>query len=119
MPNENKPSKAEAVRTYLSSHPRAKPKKVVEALAEEGIQVDARYASKIKSQKTSRPKKTKAKRIPKKTSGGSGRRAKYPRHNLERALRIPKGACQASFQNRPALRNRVQEVRGGRRTGGC
>jgi len=83
-------SKAQAVRDYLSSHRRAKPQQVVEALAKQEIVVDARYVSAIKSRsKASKPSGRKSASRHARAEG-TGRQAKYPRHSLERALRIPR-----------------------------
>jgi len=89
MPNKTK-SKAQAVRDYLSAHPRAKPPDVAEALATEGLKVDPKYVSQLRWR--AKRGKSKRKKGPVTTQDNvksSGRKAKYPRHTLERALRIP------------------------------
>ncbi|MDP8209143.1 MAG: hypothetical protein P9L92_20945 [Candidatus Electryonea clarkiae] len=83
-------NKAQAVRDYLSKHPKAKPQKVVTALASDSIEVSAKYVSTVKSKITSKKKKIKPRKAKTKKSKASVRQAKYPRHNLERALRIPR-----------------------------
>lgn len=84
-----KKSKAQAVRDYISEHPRAKVRDVAEALSKQGVDVNAKYVSKVKSHvkavKPKRKKPPKAKRAKPKASVV----AKYPRHTLERSLRIP------------------------------
>jgi hypothetical protein len=61
------PNKSQAIRDYYASHPDAKPKQVVEALANQGVDVSAAFVSTIKSTSiTKGPKRTKgAKRGPK------------------------------------------------------
>jgi len=79
-------SKAQAVRDYLKVNPRAKNKSVAEALGSNNIKVTPHYVGQIR--RTSRKKKrgTKAKR------GGKiqASKAKYPRHSIEKVLRIPR-----------------------------
>ena len=84
-------SKAQAVRDYITEHPKAKTKDVAETLSKQGVEVTQRYVSNVRSrakparpegEKQIKPKKTRAK--------SSGRMATFPRHSLERALRIPK-----------------------------
>lgn len=85
-------SNAQAIRDYLSAHPNAEPREVVVALLKQGFDVNPRYVSGVKSRgKTAKPKKktvkqTTTKKTKKKKAGHT---PKYPRHNLERALRIP------------------------------
>lgn len=90
MPDVPKKSKAHAVRDYLSKHRRAKTQEVVAALSLEGFEVRPSYVSKIKS--LAKSAKRKSKKRPKAKQAkvkSSGRKAKYPRHTLERSLRIP------------------------------
>jgi hypothetical protein len=90
MPDVTKKSKAQAVWEYISEHPQAKVQDTAKALSKQGFDVSARYVSQIKSR--AKPAKhrsnnqPKVKRVEPKLSR---RAAKYPRHNLERALRIP------------------------------
>ena len=88
MPGANRVSKAQVVREYLSQHQGASPKQVVEALSDKDINLDARYVSDIKSRwkKNKHKQKLAGKKSGKKSVSS---KAKYPRHNLERALRIP------------------------------
>jgi len=83
-------SKAQAVRDYLSKHRKAKPQEVAIALASEGVEVSPKYVSSVKSRTTSKKTKAKPRKSKAKKSKPSVRQAKYPRHNLERALRIPR-----------------------------
>jgi len=78
MADVSKKSKAKAVRDYFSEHPKAKARDVVETLSKQGVEVDPRYVWRVKA----RAKAVKTKAL--------GLAAKYPRHNLERALRVPK-----------------------------
>lgn len=92
MADVSNKSKAQAVRDYLSDHPRARTGKVAEALSKQGINVTSTYVSRVKN--LAKHPKRKTKRKPKGKKGKPtqpGRSAKYPRHNLERALRIPQG----------------------------
>jgi len=91
---DGKKSKAEAVRDYMSQHPNATRQEVVDALSGQGLQLSPRYVSEIRSRSKEvkrKKKQTKAKPAKKAKTRSSGRRAKYPRHSLERALRIPEG----------------------------
>lgn len=83
---------AEKIRTYLKENPKKTTVDVVAYFKEQGMNIKGSYVRNIKSRtglskKTGRQnqklKKTKGERL---TSS-----AKYPRHNLERALRIPRG----------------------------
>jgi len=88
MPSKKKISKAQAVRDYISQHEGATPQQTAEALSTQKIEVSSRYVSSIKSRyKTHKPKVKSGAIVPTKISSGS--KAKFPRHNLERALRIP------------------------------
>jgi len=85
-------SNAQAIRDYLSAHPNAEPREVVEALLKQDFDVNPRYVSGVKSRgKTAKPKKKTVKQTTtKKTKKKKAvHTPKYPRHNLERALRIP------------------------------
>jgi len=88
--SKDKKSKAQVVRDYLSQHPKAKVQQVVDALAEQDVQVEARYVSKIKSQKKISGRKKKS--SPKKkmsVSPAKGSPWKFPKHSLEQAIRVP------------------------------
>jgi hypothetical protein len=88
MPSKKKISKAQAVRDYISQHKGATPQQTAEALSGQGIEVGSRYVSSIKSRsKTHKPKAKSGAKEPRNMSSRS--QARYPRHNLERALRIP------------------------------
>ena len=83
-------SKAQAVRDYIAEHPRAKAKDVVETLAKQGVEVDPRYVYRVKSRaKPARPKGEKETKLKRAKAKSSWRTATFPRHSLERALRIP------------------------------
>jgi len=87
--SEQKPSKAEAVRTYIADHPKAARNEVAAALEGQGMKVTPAYVSQIKHQAKS--KKGKAK-----VSARSGpptakwQAWTFPKNPLEDAIRIPK-----------------------------
>ncbi len=83
-------TKAQAVREYLSKHRKAKPREVASALTSDGVEVNAQYVSSIKSKTTSKKTKVKPRKSKTKKTKATVRQAKYPRHNIERALRIPR-----------------------------
>ena len=83
-------TKAQAVREYLSKHRKAKPREVASALTSDGVEVNAQYVSSIKSKTTSKKTKVKPRKSKTKKTKATVRQAKYPSHNLERALRIPR-----------------------------
>lgn len=93
-------SKAQAVRDYVAEHPAAKPRDVAATLGAQGVEVDARYVSNIKSRKSStktasaKAQRTKGKTPAKsKAKGGAEKRGRsprpYPAKTLEEALKIP------------------------------
>jgi hypothetical protein len=85
-----KKSKAQIVRDFLSRHPQAEPRDVATSLSGKDLEVNPRYVSKIKlSMNPTKPKAKKKPEVKRAKPKPSGRSAKYPRHNLERALRIP------------------------------
>jgi hypothetical protein len=85
---ENKDkTKADAIREYVSNHPRAKTGQIIEALVEQGIEVNARHVQRVK-RGTKRGTKKKL-HEPHTQAQLSTHKAAYPRHSLERALRIP------------------------------
>jgi len=91
MPDVTHKSKAQAVRDYIAAHPRAKVKGVAEALTKQGVAVTPSYVSNVKSRaKPTKPKGVKQIKLKKGKTRSLGRTATFPRHNLERALRIPK-----------------------------
>jgi len=87
-------NKAQAVRDYLRKHPNAKPQEVAAALTSDSIEVNARYVSSVKSETKSKKTKAKPRKSKTKKKKTSDRQAKYPRHNLERALRIPRAVLE-------------------------
>lgn len=90
MPDDQDNSKAQAVRDYLSKHPKKKPGEVASALSGQGITVSSRYVSNVKNRKKHPKRKGKKRsKVVKAKAPAAGHSAKYPRHNLERALRIP------------------------------
>ena len=90
MPDVQEKSKAQAVRDYLSKHPRVQVGKVAEALSKQGINVNSKYVSQVKSKAKHPKRKAKKKsKVMKDKAARPERSAKYPRHNLERSLRIP------------------------------
>jgi len=56
-------SKADAIRGYLSSHPKAKTREVVEALAAQGTQVSANHVYLIKSKGKAKARKARRDRV--------------------------------------------------------
>jgi len=83
---EKRTSKAQAVRDYLKDNPRAKNKAVAEALGKNNIKVTPEYVQTIR-------RKRKKKKVGTKTEGETkikASKAKYPRHSIEKALRIPR-----------------------------
>jgi len=91
MADVTQKTKAQAVRDYIAEHPKARVKDVAEALSKQGVEVAPRYVSRVKSRaKATRPRGEKQIKLKKGKTKFSGGTAKYPRHNLERALRIPK-----------------------------
>ena len=90
MTNQEKTSKAQAVRDYIAEHKRATPKIIVEALDTKGVKVDAKYVSKIKSMKKKRPKAKLKESATKKASLSKRTPWTFPRNTLEDAIRIPK-----------------------------
>ena len=90
MANVAQKSKAQAVRDYIAEHPRAKARDVVDTLSKQGVEVAPRYVYRVKSRaKATRPKGEKEIKLKKAKAKSSGRMATFPRHSLERALRIP------------------------------
>lgn len=86
-------SVAESVRDFLKNNPDANINDVVSALRKKKINVNPRYVSSIKSRSKQKSKVTNKKsskpNISKIRSVVSTTTSKYPRHNLERSLRIP------------------------------
>lgn len=79
-------TKAQAIRDLLSEHPRFKNARIVEELAETGVETDTNYVNKIrKAKKKKKPSKSKG---PKKSTSKAPS-PKYPRHSLNKVLRIP------------------------------
>lgn len=87
---EDKKSKAQSVRDYLEKHSKASPKEVADALGAQGVKVNARYVSQIKSRaKTKKPKQKKS--SPLRTNASTkGKPWAFPKHPLEEAIRVPK-----------------------------
>lgn len=54
MPDVPKKSKAQVVRDYISEHPKAGVWKVAEALSKQGIDIDSRYVSEVKTREFKR-----------------------------------------------------------------
>jgi hypothetical protein len=91
MPSQNKTSKAQAIRDYIAEHRHAATKKIIEALADQRIEVDANYVSRIKSMKKKQKSKSKSKKsATRKTYPGRGKPWTFARNTLEDAIRIPK-----------------------------
>ncbi len=87
--NPDSNTKAQAVRDYLAAHPRAKDRAVAEALSNEISQFSADYVGVVRRRK--KKSKRRERRQPKARRSGarSAWSAKFPRHSLEKALRIP------------------------------
>jgi len=95
MPDTTRKSKTQAVRDYLSAHPRAKASDIVKALSQEGITVHDNYISQIKSRAKSAKRKSKEKPVdkkPKRISQSSTSKSRqpwtFPKNSLEEALWI-------------------------------
>lgn len=90
MTETTKESKAQSVRDYLKDHPDATPRQVSEALSTQESKMDPRYVSRLKAKlKPVSQDQPKIEAAPKAKRAPSGPQPKYPRHSLERALRIP------------------------------
>lgn len=85
MPKAGTKSKAAMVRDLLTAKPRSKPSAIVDALKAQNTEVTEKYVSSVKWEM--RHKKGKRKGT---QSTGRPSEAKYPRHALEEALRIPR-----------------------------
>lgn len=79
------PNKSQAIRDYYSANPDAKPRQVVDALKEQGVEVSAQFVSTIRSKQLSAPEKKSGRGVgrPKKTARKSvgrpsGRRVGRP-----------------------------------------
>jgi hypothetical protein len=91
MADATQKSKAQSVRDYIAEHPGATARDVVDTLSKQGVEVAPRYVYRVKSRaKATRPKGEKEIKLKKTRTKSLGLTAKYPRHSLERALRIPK-----------------------------
>jgi len=87
-------SKAELVREYFKDHPKASSNEVIKFLESKSLSATQGYVRSVKSlmKKKLNSSKVDATSTPKPKSKPQKKvTAKYPRHNLERALRIPKG----------------------------
>lgn len=83
-------SKAQAVRDYVSEHPRAKNARIVEALADK-VDVTAAYVASIRRVKKMKKAAKKRARKGKKAAGGTGARLKkraFPQVALKEALQV-------------------------------
>lgn len=90
--------KAKEVRDFINNNPDVAAAEVVEHLAKKSIEITASYVRNIKSkikkskEESQTTELTTSKVISKRTTKKSkNNSAKYPRHSLERCLRIPKG----------------------------
>jgi hypothetical protein len=95
MPDEKMKSKAQSVRDYLSAHPQTKVRDVAKDLSQQGINIDAKYVSYVKSiAKAGKSKgKEKSSEIkPKRTGSGNASKMRqpwtFPKNTLEEALQI-------------------------------
>src|ERR1700729_1447312 len=57
------PSKADAIRSYLSANPKAKAKEVVDALASQGVKVSSAHYYVVKSQGKAKARKAKGAKV--------------------------------------------------------
>ncbi|MFX1521744.1 MAG: hypothetical protein ACFFCD_17705 [Promethearchaeota archaeon] len=83
---EKDTNKAQAVRDYLKAHPRANNKSVVKALGNKEIIVTTDYVGVIRRRSKKKKRGTKGKQVEKTKAS----KAKYPRHSIEKVLRIPR-----------------------------
>ena len=86
--NNAKPSKADMVRAYLKSNPKASPSKVAAALKKDGLDVSAKYVGQIRSRDRKSNKGAKGGTNGSRRSG-FGPRA-FPANSLEEALQVPR-----------------------------
>ena len=90
--DQNQISVAERIREYLKENPDKSTADVVAYFLSNDIEVKASYVRNIKSRSGLSKKRKNSKQKAKTTKKQKRAPApKYPRHNLERALRIPKG----------------------------
>src|ERR1700722_5183364 len=61
--HKDAPSKADAIRTYLATSPKAKAKEVVDALASQGIKVSSAHYYVVKSQGKAKARKAKGVKV--------------------------------------------------------
>ena len=85
------PSKAQLIRDYFANNPKATNHEVQQMLKEQNIETTVDYISKIKNEKKKARRRTKkgSQRKGSKKSGQSSQ-AKYPRHSIDKVLRIPR-----------------------------
>jgi hypothetical protein len=114
-------SKAQAVREYIAQHPKAKPADVVAALAGEQVTVTPAYVRDVtrtkRAKKPSRNKSSAAASPSKSAKAPGSSTAKFPRHSLDRVLRIPRGdtgsTCRQGVHHRRVCALRGSEERVG------
>ena len=99
MPSQNKTNKAQAIRDYIAEHKRATPKTIVEALATQEVEVDAKYVSRIKSLSRKNPKAKPKGSATRTTPLGKRTPWTFPRNTLEDAIRIPKAVEEKNAGN--------------------
>jgi hypothetical protein len=92
-------SKAHVVREYLDNHENSSSQDVVVALADQGITVDARYVSKIRSRQR-KAKTHSSKKTSSVATSSSAKQWKFPKNTLEDAIRIPK-AIEDNYAGNP------------------
>lgn len=85
-------NKAQVVRDYTKAHPRAKNATIAEALGKVGVKVDAVYVADVRRRKKS-GRRSKSRKVKRRQDAGAANQGKfkYPRHSLDKVLRIPNG----------------------------
>ncbi len=85
-------NKSQAVRNYIKAHPRAKNATIAEALRKDGVEVNTAYVANVKHKKKA-ARRTKSSKKKRRQGAGAAPQGKfnYPRHSLDKVLRIPKG----------------------------
>ena len=85
-------NKAQAVRDYAKAHPRAKNVTIAEALREDGVEVDTAYVADVQRRRKAARRKKPSKKKTRQDAGAAPQgKFNYPRHSLDKVLRIPKG----------------------------
>ena len=102
-------SKSQAVRDYLSEHPKAGPKEIVAAMKDQGIELTTAHASHIKSLSKKRKKLRRARRLAK--SNGAAAVQSVPEGNGARKQRTGAGRPDRSETGRSLSANDLLEAK--------